>query len=149
MSIRPRLATDDPVLGALWERSVRATHVFLPEDDIQRLLPLVRDNYLPMPALDTWVFEDDAGIAGFIATGGHNVEMLFIDPDRRGQGIGRQLLDHARARHDTLTVDVNEQNPQAVGFYLHYGFIQVARSPLDGEGKPFPLLHMALPTPQP
>jgi putative acetyltransferase len=146
MTIRPRVATDDAVLGALWERSVRATHDFLPEDDIQRLLPLVRDTYLPMPALDVWVYEDPNGIAGFIGTGGHNVEMLFIDPDRRGQGIGRQLLDHARARHDTLTVDVNEQNPQAVGFYLHYGFIQVARSPLDGEGKPFPLLHMALPT---
>ena len=146
MTIRPRVAADDPVLGALWERSVRATHDFLPEDDIQRLLPLVRDAYLPMPALDVWVYEDQNGIAGFIGTGGHNVEMLFIDPDRRGQGIGRQLLDHARARHDTLTVDVNEQNPQAVGFYLHYGFIQVARSPLDGEGKPFPLLHMALPT---
>jgi putative acetyltransferase len=141
------VAADDTVLGALWERSVRATHDFLPEDDIQRLLPLVRDTYLPMPALDVWVFEDSQGLAGFIATGGHNVEMLFIDPDRRGQGIGRQLLEHARARHDTLTVDVNEQNPQAVGFYLHYGFIQVARSPLDGEGKPFPLLHMALPKP--
>ncbi|CAM3090470.1 MULTISPECIES: GNAT family N-acetyltransferase [Pseudomonas] len=147
MTIRPRVAADDTVLGALWERSVRATHDFLPEDDIQRLLPLVRDTYLPMPALDVWVFEDSQGLAGFIATGGHNVEMLFIDPDRRGQGIGRQLLEHARARHDTLTVDVNEQNPQAVGFYLHYGFIQVARSPLDGEGKPFPLLHMALPKP--
>jgi len=117
------VATDDPVLGALWERSVRATHDFLPEDDIQRLLPLVRDTYLPMPALEVWVYEDQDGIAGFIGTGGQNVEMLFIDPDRRGQGIGRQLLDHARARHDTLTVDVNEQNPQAVGFYLHYGFI--------------------------
>jgi len=149
MTIRPRVPTDDPVLGALWERSVRATHDFLPEDDIQRLLPLVRDTYLPMPALDVWVYEDPHGIAGFIGTGGHNVEMLFIEPDRRGQGIGRQLLDHARARHDTLTVDVNEQNPQAVGFYLHYGFIQVASSPLDGEGKPFPLLHMALPTPDP
>ncbi|MBK5548337.1 acetyltransferase [Pseudomonas sp. TH04] len=147
MTIRPRVAADDTVLGALWERSVRATHDFLPEDDIQRLLPLVRDTYLPMPALDVWVFEDSQGLAGFIATGGHNVEMLFIDPDRRGQGIGRQLLEHARARHDTLTVDVNEQNSQAVGFYLHYGFIQVARSPLDGEGKPFPLLHMALPKP--
>ena len=147
MTIRPHVAADDTVLGALWERSVRATHDFLPEDDIQRLLPLVRDTYLPMPALDVWVFEDSQGLAGFIATGGHNVEMLFIDPDRRGQGIGRQLLEHARARHDTLTVDVNEQNPQAVGFYLHYGFIQVARSPLDGEGKPFPLLHMALPKP--
>ncbi|OAE13604.1 GNAT family acetyltransferase [Pseudomonas simiae] len=147
MTTRPRVAADDIVLGALWERSVRATHDFLTEDDIQRLLPLVRDTYLPMPAIDVWVFEDNAGIGGFIGTGGHTVEMLFIDPDRRGQGIGRQLLDHARARLGTLTVDVNEQNPQAVGFYLHYGFIQVARSPLDGEGKPFPVLHMALPTP--
>ncbi len=149
MTVRPRVAADDPVLGALWERSVRSTHDFLPEDDIQRLLPLVRDTYLPMPALEVWVYEDKNGLAGFIATGANNVQMLFIDPERRGQGIGRQLLDHARARHDSLTVDVNEQNPQAVGFYLHYGFIQVARSPLDGEGKPFPLLHMALPTPQP
>jgi len=145
MIIRQRVASDDPVLAALWERSVRATHDFLSEEDIHYLLPLVRDSYLPLPALDIWVYEDHHGIAGYIATGGHNVEMLFIDPDRRGQGVGRQLLDHARHRHDTLTVDVNEQNPQAVGFYLHYGFIQTGRSPLDGQGKPFPLLHMALP----
>jgi putative acetyltransferase len=44
------------------------------------------------------------------------------------------------------TVDVNEQNPQAVGFYLHEGFQQVGRSPLDGLGKPYPLLHLSLPT---
>ena len=145
MTIRLRDACDDPVLGTLWERSVRATHDFLSEDDIQRLLPLVRDCYLPMPALEVWVYEDTQGIGGFVGTGGNNVEMLFIDPNRRGQGIGRQLLDFVRARHDTLRVDVNEQNPQAVGFYLHYGFIQTGRSPVDGEGKPFPLLHMALP----
>ncbi|MGY2331419.1 GNAT family N-acetyltransferase [Pseudomonas sp. SDT2931_S440] len=145
MTIRQRSACDDPVLGALWERSVRATHDFLSEDDIQRLLPLVRDCYLPMPALEVWVYEDTQGIGGFVGTGGNNVEMLFIDPNRRRQGIGRQLLDFVRARHDTLRVDVNEQNPQAVGFYLHYGFIQTGRSPVDGEGKPFPLLHMALP----
>ncbi|KAF1031489.1 MAG: putative N-acetyltransferase YjaB [Pseudomonas sp.] len=149
MNIRKRVATDDAVLGALWERSVRATHDFLAEDDIQRLLPLVRDTYLPLPALEVWVYEDETCVKGYIATGGHNVEMLFIDPACRGQGIGRQLLDHVRPRHTTLTVDVNEQNPQAVGFYLHYGFIQTGRSPLDGEGKPFPLLHMALPTPSP
>jgi putative acetyltransferase len=41
-------------------------------------------------------------------------------------------------------VDVNEQNPAAVGFYQHFGFKVVGRSPLDGTGKPFPILHMAL-----
>jgi putative acetyltransferase len=41
-------------------------------------------------------------------------------------------------------VDVNEQNEQALGFYRHLGFEVVGRSPLDGQGKPYPLLHMTL-----
>jgi putative acetyltransferase len=45
-----------------------------------------------------------------------------------------------------MSVDVNEQNPQATAFYQHYGFVQTGRSPLDGEGRPLPLLHMNLPT---
>lgn len=39
---------------------------------------------------------------------------------------------------------MNEQNPQASGFYRHYGFVITGRSPLDGQGNPFPLLHMKL-----
>ncbi len=42
-------------------------------------------------------------------------------------------------------VDVNEQNEQALGFYQHLGFSVIGRSPLDGQGKPYPLLHMELP----
>lgn len=41
-------------------------------------------------------------------------------------------------------VDVNEQNPQAIGFYEHIGVKVTGRSPLDGQRKPFPLLHMTL-----
>ncbi|PVZ42472.1 putative acetyltransferase [Pseudomonas sp. CC120222-01a] len=82
---------------------------------------------------------------GFIGLNENHVEMLFVDPDLQRQGIGRALLDYCRKTRHTLSVDVNEQNPQAVGFYLHYGFVQTGRSPLDGEGRPFPLLHMALP----
>jgi len=43
---------------------------------------------------------------------------------------------------DALTLDVNEQNTQALGFYLHQGFEIVGRSPKDGLGQPYPLLHM-------
>ena len=42
-----------------------------------------------------------------------------------------------------LRVDVNEQNPEALGFYLANGFEVTGRSPLDGQGRPFPLLHLA------
>jgi putative acetyltransferase len=143
VNIRPRVATDDAALATLWERSVRATHDFLSEDDVQFFLPLVRDAYLP--ALTVWVAQDpDSTPVGFIATGDNIVQMLFIEPSQRGRGIGRQLLDHVKALHATLSVDVNEQNPQAHGFYLHYGFEQTGRSPTDGEGRPFPIIHLHL-----
>ena len=51
-----------------------------------------------------------------------------------------QVIIERGIRH----VDVNEQNPQALGFYRHLGFEQVGRSPLDGQGRPFPLLHLRL-----
>ncbi|OLF54618.1 acetyltransferase [Pseudomonas chlororaphis] len=143
MPIRKRRPADDTPLAALWERSVRATHDFLAEDDIQLLLPLVRDAYLP--ALETWLLElADGTPAGFIGTAGDKVEMLFIEPAHRGQGVGRQLLDHVRALRPHLSVDVNEQNPQAHGFYRHYGFAEIGRSETDGQGRPFPIIHMRL-----
>lgn len=141
MKIRPRVAADDALLTALWERSVRATHDFIAEDDIQRLYPLVRDSYLP--ALHVQVLENpDASPAGFIATSDNTVEMLFVEPAQHGRGIGRKLLD--QVRRPGLKVDVNEQNPKAHGFYRHYGFVDCGRSATDGEGKPFPIIHMQL-----
>ncbi|WP_085676013.1 MULTISPECIES: acetyltransferase [unclassified Pseudomonas] len=144
MIIRQAIAADHPMLIDIWLRAVRATHHFLQASDIDALLPQLRDVYLPAVELWVAVVPDDKPL-GFIGLNENHVEMLFIDPDRRGQGIGRALLDFCRDTRDTLSVDVNEQNPQAVGFYRHYGFVQTGRSPLDGEGRPFPLLHMALP----
>jgi len=145
MIIRQATNADHPLLLNIWLRSVRATHHFLQESDIEALLPQLRDNYLP--AVELWVAIDaDDSPLGFIGLSGNHVEMLFIEPDLRGKGIGRALLDHARSLHTQISVDVNEQNPEAVGFYLHYGFVQTGRSPLDGEGRPFPLLHLSLPS---
>jgi putative acetyltransferase len=42
-------------------------------------------------------------------------------------------------------VDVNEQNPQALGFYRRFGFEVVSRDAVDGLGLPYPILHCALP----
>ena len=141
MIIRQATNADHPLLLELWLRSVRATHHFLQPSDIDALFPQLRDVYLP--AVELWVAVDEQDRPlGFIGLNEHHVEMLFIEPDLRGNGIGRALLDHARGSRGELSVDVNEQNPEAVGFYLHYGFVQTGRSPLDGEGRPFPLLHM-------
>lgn len=144
MIIRQATNVDHPLLLNIWQRSVRATHHFLKESDIEELLPQLRDNYLPAVELWTAVDTEDSPL-GFIGLIENHVEMLFIEPDLRGRGIGRALLDHARSSRKRMSLDVNEQNPEAVGFYLHYGFVQTGRSPLDGEGRPFPLLHLSLP----
>ncbi|ARU87799.1 acetyltransferase [Pseudomonas sp. M30-35] len=144
MIIRQSTNADHPLLLDIWLRSVRATHHFLQQSDIDGLLPQLRDIYLP--AVELWVAVDAEDCPlGFIGLNESHVEMLFIEPDLRGKGIGRTLLDHIRSSRNEMSVDVNEQNPQALGFYLHYGFVQTGRSPLDGEGRPFPLLHLSLP----
>lgn len=145
MSIRVAEPADFEEITRVWEASVRATHDFLPEAAITELRPLVLKNYLP--AVDLRVHVDAQGqIRGFVGVADGRIEMLFLAPDARGQGIGRQLLQFAITRMSASFVDVNEQNPQALGFYRHMGFEVYDRSPLDGQGNRYPLLHMRLAT---
>ena len=73
-----------------------------------------------------------------------NLEMLFVDDNYRGIGIGKRLITYAIGNLQVTKVDVNEQNIQAVGFYKYMGFSIYKRSNLDGEGKEYPILHMRL-----
>lgn len=127
----------------VWESSVRATHDFLKEDDIQYFRPLILNTYLDAVELRCMRNKDKA-IVGFLGVAEGNLEMLFIDPNYRGKGIGKSLLNYAIKNLNITKVDVNEQNNQAVGFYKHSGFEVIARSELDASGKPYPILHMVL-----
>ena len=126
--IRLARATDHETLVALWERSVRATHDFLTEADIGALRPLVGEA-LSDDALELWVLTERADVPiGFMGLAGHDIAALFLEPARRGQGGGRRLVAHAQQLRDgDLTVDVNEQNPAARGFYEALGFVVVGR----------------------
>jgi putative acetyltransferase len=144
MLIRKSEKSDYQTLINIWEASVRATHDFLAEEDIVRLKPLILEHYFD--AVDLVCALDAGGqILGFCGVHDGNIEMLFIDPKARGQGTGRLLTRHAITEQGARRVDVNEQNPQAIGFYEHLGFEVIGRSELDGQGKPYPLLHMQLP----
>jgi putative acetyltransferase len=142
-SIRRAAAADREPLLDIWLRAVRATHAFLREQDIQDLLPVVRDLVLAGEALELWVLEFAPGEpAAFMGLDGAALEALFVDPAHFRKGAGRQLLAHARALKGPLTVDVNEQNPQGLAFYLQSGFVQTGRSARDPAGRPFPILHL-------
>ncbi|QHL87349.1 GNAT family N-acetyltransferase [Nibribacter ruber] len=134
--------SDYQELTAVWEASVRATHHFLEEKDIQFFKPLILNEFLAQ--LEVRCVRENSKILGFVGIADGKVEMLFLHPDARGKGIGKQLLRYAISELNATEVDVNEQNDKAVGFYLHNGFVVESRSELDGMGKPFPLLHMGL-----
>jgi len=135
--------TEYPEVVRVWESSVRATHHFLKEEDIEYFKPLILNTYLDAVELRC-MRNDENNILGFLGVAEQNLEMLFIDPEHRGKGVGKSLLDYAMENLNVTKVDVNEQNEQAVGFYEHFGFEVIGRSELDSSGKPYPILHMAL-----
>lgn len=144
MEVRRAIQADASVLFDIWLRSVRETHGFVQEDDIQAMIPLVRD-YLASSAPEFWIVCNESGtIMGFVGMAGKKMESLFLAPEFQGQGGGRRLVQHAQALHGELTVDVNEQNAAARGFYAACGFVVEGRSELDDQGRPYPLLHMRL-----
>lgn len=72
------------------------------------------------------------------------LEMLFISPKERGKGLGKRLLQSGIINYGVKQLAVNEQNPQAKGFYEHMGFHVYKRTGLDEQGNPYPLLYMSL-----
>ncbi len=137
-------ADDYPQLLEIWERSVRATHHFLKEEEVLRLKSIIQDqNLFEGPNLACAVTENNV-IAGFIGTSGPDLDMLFIDPVYMNKGAGKMLLQHAIQNVGIRKVDVNEENEPARGFYEHFGFHVVSRSEVDALGLPYPLLHMEI-----
>ena len=145
MPIRASRDDETDVLFDIWQRSVAATHDFLTAQDLDEIAAIVLDQYLPNTEFLV-VTDDSDQPFGFMGMTDSNVDSLFLEPDRRGGGFGRLLIDEARRLcPGGLTVDVNEQNAQAVGFYERMGFRVTGRTPVDGMGKPYPILHLRWP----
>lgn len=132
---------DYAVLAGIWENSVRATHLFLTDDAIEEIKSQLIPAYFPN--VDLYAVADGGSLTGFIGLSGRTIEMLFIDAGRRGCGYGSMLIDFARSK-GADRVDVNEQNTQALGFYLSKGFRVIGRDETDEAGRPYPILHMLL-----
>ena len=144
-----RAESRDPQLVAalvgVWGASVRATHDFLTEADVVRIRGQVVEALAAVEELYVVHAEEGAPVA-FAGCSAGELEMLFVRPERRGEGIGGLLLRHVVARCGVRALYVNEQNPQAAAFYRRYGFGVVRREACDGWGNPFPLLYMELKT---
>jgi putative acetyltransferase len=144
VSIRASRPEDGDRAVTIWRAAVDATHFFLTPEDRDAIDEQVQQF---LPQLPLWLAVDEKDRAvGFMSLSESHMGALFIDPAYRGLGVGRALVEHALKFHPTITTDVNEQNEQAVGFYGQLGFIRTGRSPIDGQGRPYPLVHLRLET---
>ena len=127
----------------VWEASVRATHHFLSDAEVRRIRGYVPEALGGVEHLILAQRAPGEPVA-FLGAEGGRLEMLFLSPERRGQGLGRQLLTYGVERWGVRRLDVNEQNPRAREFYEHMGFRITGRWETDGQGRPYPILSMAL-----
>lgn len=140
INIRRSRPDEGDKLTAIWCRSVDATHDFLTKAYRKELEEMVRA-FLPEAPLWVAVNTEDQPIAFMLLTGDH-MDALFVDPDVRGCGVGKLLIEHALSLTPKLTTNVNEQNEQTVGFYQKMGFRVTGRSETDDLGQPYPLLNL-------
>lgn len=127
----------------IWEKSVRATHLFLSQQDIAMIAEYVPRALREISHLVV-VQGDGGGTIAFMGVEGNRLEMLFLLPEERRKGIGKLLLEYGIERFGVDAVCVNEQNPEALKFYEQMGFQVYKRTECDEQGNPFPLLYMNL-----
>lgn len=127
----------------VWKNSVKETHLFLSKDEIENIEPYVFQalNNIKHLIIET---DDNRDPIAFMGIEDNKLEMLFITPDFREKGLGKKLLLYGIENYQVNELDVNEQNPQAKRFYGYMGFKIYKRDELDGQGNPYPILHMRL-----
>ena len=99
----------------VWESSVRATHKFLSNEEILEI-----KKYVPVAIKE--------------------VNHLIVEFAENNKSIAFMGIE----KYGVNDLAVNEDNPNAKGFYEHMSFIVYERHELDDQGKPYPVLYMKL-----
>ncbi|MFQ5947756.1 MAG: GNAT family N-acetyltransferase [Acidimicrobiia bacterium] len=117
----------------VWYQASLVAHSFLSEEFFATERQQIAEHWLPVA--ETMVYETDGRVVGFLALVGNEVGAIFVHPEYQGSGIGRALMDHARASRPFLELDVFEANAIGRRFYDAYGFRLVDRHVHEATGQ--------------
>lgn len=131
--IRKYQAPDLQAVMDIWYRASLIAHPFLDDAFLQAERQEIVEKH--MPSVETWVYEWESRIVGFIALLDCEVGAIFVDPQYQRQGIGRALMDHARDLRGNLELDVFKENRIGRAFYDHYGFKVIAEHLHEASGQ--------------
>ena len=109
-------------LGAvlrIWLDANLDAHAFIPAEYWQGCRGLVQEM---LPQAELYVHQDPAG--------------LFVRQDARSRGVGKDLLDCAKAHRTQLSLSVYRKNERAAAFYQREGFVVLAAGVDANTGEP-------------
>ncbi len=112
--------TDFEAIIGVWFAASQVATPFLSDEFLVEERDNIRKIWLPKA--ETWVYEGEVTVVGFISLIGNEVGAIFVHPDYQGRGIGRALMDHAASLRDYLYLDVFEEDAVGRRFYDRYGF---------------------------
>lgn len=109
----------------VWYQASLIAHPFLTETFLEQEENNLRELFLPNS--QTWVYEEEGQVVGFISLMDNEVGGIFVRPAKQRQEVGKALMDKACSLHDTLELDVFEANKIGRAFYAKYGFVQIKK----------------------
>ena len=118
--IRKHVENDIEQIMKVWDESSTLAHPFLPSAFVEKVKNDMRKIYIPNS--ETWVYENDLGIIGFISMIDDEIGGLFVLPQNHSSGIGTKLVNYVSQLHEKLEVEVFEKNQIGRSFYNKYGF---------------------------
>ena len=119
--IRPFKDSDLQEVMEIWLHTNLQAHSFIPETYWKSNYDMVRDM---LPKAELYVSEEaqSGRILGFIGLTDQYIAGIFVREDAQSKGIGKQLLDHVKARRPGLSLSVYQKNERAVRFYQRERF---------------------------
>ncbi len=130
--IRPYRSEDEEAVVEVWYAASLLAHDFVPASFWEAEKQDIRTKYLPVA--QTWVYEQDGKVVGFMSLLENHIGGLFVHPQHQGQSIGTQLIKHAKTLHPALALDVFKQNSKSRHFYEKCGFEVTAENTHEPTG---------------
>ena len=126
--IRDYQSSDIDQIIPIWlEASIKA-HDFVKSEFWESKVRDMREVYIP--ASETYVYDQEGVVIGFISLGGETIAALFVTPSYQGAGIGSKLMAKAKELCAILNLTVYKENRKSVEFYIKCGF-QIKQERLD------------------
>ncbi|WP_444920117.1 N-acetyltransferase [Microbulbifer sp. CnH-101-G] len=118
--IRSYTPNDIETILNIWLKASVKAHNFIAADFWKSQIDNMRNIYIPNS--ETYIYEIQSKVTGFYSLVDNTLAALFVDPEFQGQGIGKQLLEHAKSQRSPLNLTVYKENVSSYQFYLSQGF---------------------------